>query len=203
VSLSRPFPPPTALLKSSAVHKARTDRSAFALFPPPTLASHRYATPFATSLARFIRSLCPESTTRVAFLCCPTGYVGFQHTNPLPETKLLEYDRRFGLFAGKNFVPYDIDEPEELPAELKGTVELAVCDPPFLNEVSSCLAAFVYLANSNYTPKLAGHQQKARAHPLPHPPPHSRPTSPPHLHLGRAPLPRHLRLSTTGSSSQE
>lgn len=94
----------------------------------------RYSTPFAHSLATFVRSLCTE-TSRVAFLCCPTGYVGFQHTTPLPETKLLEFDRRFGLFAGKHYVPYDIDEPEDVPEELRGTIDIAVADPPFLNEV--------------------------------------------------------------------
>jgi hypothetical protein len=32
-------------------------------------------------------------------------------------------------------VPYDIDEPENIPEELKGTVDIAIADPPFLNEV--------------------------------------------------------------------
>lgn len=71
----------------------------------------------------------------MAYLCCPTGFVAFQHTNPLRETRLLEFDRRFALLAGKHFVHYDLDEPDKLPAELLGSVDIAVVDPPFLNEV--------------------------------------------------------------------
>ncbi|KAM0786830.1 hypothetical protein ACM66B_002259 [Microbotryomycetes sp. NB124-2] len=96
-----------------------------------------YSTEFATRLARWIRSLCPSDSTQVAFLCCPTGYIGFQHTNPIKGTKLLEFDRRFGLFGGRDYIPYDIDEPEDIPEHLKGTVDIAVADPPFLNEVTN------------------------------------------------------------------
>ncbi|KAK4052737.1 Protein-lysine N-methyltransferase efm5 [Microbotryomycetes sp. JL201] len=96
-----------------------------------------YSTEFATRLAKWIRSLCPSESTHVAFLCCPTGYIGFQHTNPIKGTKLLEFDRRFGLFGGKDYIPYDIDEPEDVPEYMKDTVDIAVADPPFLNEVTN------------------------------------------------------------------
>ncbi|SCV69627.1 BQ2448_2647 [Microbotryum intermedium] len=96
-----------------------------------------YSQAFATTLAQYIRSLCPSTSTRVAFLCCPTGYVGFQHTNPLPRTLLLEYDQRFELLDPDQFVHYDIDEPEDVPQDIRGTVDIAICDPPFLNEVTN------------------------------------------------------------------
>ncbi|SGZ24000.1 BQ5605_C023g09678 [Microbotryum silenes-dioicae] len=96
-----------------------------------------YSQAFATTLAQYIRSLCPSTSTRVAFLCCPTAYVGFQHTNPLPRTLLLEYDKRFELLDADQFVHYDIDEPEYVPEGIKGTVDIAICDPPFLNEVTN------------------------------------------------------------------
>jgi len=50
---------------------------------------------------------------------------------------LLEYDQRFAVLSPKQFIPYDIDEPDIFPISLKGSVELAVVDPPFLNEVTN------------------------------------------------------------------
>lgn len=35
-------------------------------------------------------------------------------------------------------MPYDIDSPEDVPQDLLGSVDIAVADPPFLNEVRSC-----------------------------------------------------------------
>lgn len=53
----------------------------------------------------------------------------------LENVKLLEYDQRFAVLSPKQFIPYDIDEPEDVPESLLGKVEIAVADPPFLNEV--------------------------------------------------------------------
>ena len=47
----------------------------------------------------------------------------------------MEYDRRFELVAGRRFIRYDLDEPDAFPEELRGSLEVAVVDPPFLNEV--------------------------------------------------------------------
>lgn len=49
---------------------------------------------------------------------------------------LFEFDKRFELIAGDNFVNHDLDEPEVFPEELRGKFDLAICDPPFLNKVS-------------------------------------------------------------------
>lgn len=118
----------------------------------PTLCN-RYNNRFATTLARFIRSQCADETTRVAFLCCPTAFVGFQHTNPLPETRLLEFDSRFALLDPRRFVKYDLDEPDHIPESLKGTVDICVADPPFLNEVRfPCLVAPLHGQLPNATP---------------------------------------------------
>lgn len=46
-----------------------------------------------------------------------------------------EYDTRFKLVAGDKFVHYNLEEPEQYPDELRGTVDIAIADPPFLNEV--------------------------------------------------------------------
>ena len=96
---------------------------------------NRYTETFANSLAEILHSLC-VSTTKVVFMCCPTAFVAFQHKKRLDNAMLLEYDQRFAVLSPKQFVPYDLDEPDTFPESLKGSVELAVVDPPFLNEVN-------------------------------------------------------------------
>ncbi|GAA6025822.1 hypothetical protein JCM8202_006254 [Rhodotorula sphaerocarpa] len=95
-----------------------------------------YSASFAARFSRFLYSLCTPST-RIAFLSCPTAYIGFQHENPLPDAWLWEYDTRFKLVAGEKFVHYNLEEPEQYPEELRGTVDIAIADPPFLNEVTN------------------------------------------------------------------
>ncbi|GAA5984363.1 hypothetical protein JCM10908_003315 [Rhodotorula pacifica] len=95
-----------------------------------------YSASFATRFSRFLYSLC-TTQTRIAFLSCPTAYIGFQHENPLPDAWLWEYDTRFKLVAGDKFVHYNLEESEVYPEELRGTVDIAIADPPFLNEVTN------------------------------------------------------------------
>ncbi|EDR08144.1 uncharacterized protein LACBIDRAFT_147556, partial [Laccaria bicolor S238N-H82] len=95
-----------------------------------------YTDPFANHLARALHTLCTPKTT-IAFLCCPTGFVAFQHLNPLPGAHLLEYDQRFAVVSPKQYTPYDLDEPDVFPEALRGKVDMAVVDPPFLNEVTN------------------------------------------------------------------
>ncbi|POY74161.1 hypothetical protein BMF94_2735 [Rhodotorula taiwanensis] len=95
-----------------------------------------YSASFATRFSRFLYSLC-NPNTRIAFLSCPTAYIGFQHENPLRDAWLWEYDTRFKLVAGDKFVHYNLEEPEAYPEELRGTVDIAIADPPFLNEVTN------------------------------------------------------------------
>ncbi|GAA5849669.1 hypothetical protein JCM5353_001662, partial [Sporobolomyces roseus] len=94
-----------------------------------------YTASFASQICSFIRSFATPST-RIAFLCCPTSYVAFQNQNPLPDVWLLEYDGRFGLL-GDNFVHYDLEEPDKIPKNLWETVDIAIADPPFLNEITN------------------------------------------------------------------
>lgn len=60
---------------------------------------------------------------------------------------LLEYDQRFAIaaasFDGGHFVHYDLEE-DNIPDAIKGSVELAIIDPPFLNEVSSEQCRLLY-----------------------------------------------------------
>ncbi|KAF8479438.1 putative N6-adenine methyltransferase-domain-containing protein [Gautieria morchelliformis] len=89
-------------------------------------------------LAQAVKLICPINA-RVAFMCCPTGYVSFKEIAlPTQTTLLLEYDRRFSIVAGSNFVHYDLDHALSfLHAEdLGGSQDVVVVDPPFHSEVS-------------------------------------------------------------------
>lgn len=88
---------------------------------------------FTTKFSKALHTLCTEDTN-IVFLSCPTAYVGFQYEKQSSKAKLLEYDPRFKLFAGDQFVQYDLHEPKEgIPEELYGKVDICVIDPPFLN----------------------------------------------------------------------
>jgi len=62
--------------------------------------------------------------------------VAFRHLHPRANTRLLELDQRFAVLAPEQYVPYDLDEPDNFPVQLTESFDLAVVDPPFLNEVS-------------------------------------------------------------------
>lgn len=108
----------------------------------------RYTTAFANRLAKAIYSLCNPSST-VAFVCCPTAFVAFQHATPLQSARLLEYDRRFAVLSPKQYVSYDLEEPDNFPEALRGAVDIAIVDPPFLNEVSNVEAHSRYLCRQS------------------------------------------------------
>lgn len=47
----------------------------------------------------------------------------------MPNARLLEYDTRFKLFAGDQFVQYDLHKPKEgLPDEILGKTDLCVIE---------------------------------------------------------------------------
>ncbi|KAG6828865.1 hypothetical protein H0H92_006572 [Tricholoma furcatifolium] len=92
-----------------------------------------YSTAYATRLAKSIRSICTPAS-KVVFMCCPTGFVAFQHTNPLDGARLLEFDKRFTVLAPTKFIHYDLEEPDNFPEYLRGDVDVVVVDPPFLKE---------------------------------------------------------------------
>lgn len=45
---------------------------------------------------------------------------------------MLEIDERFNVF--KEFVHYDFEKALQLPAELKGSFDRIIVDPPFLSD---------------------------------------------------------------------
>ncbi|EAU93373.1 hypothetical protein CC1G_04352 [Coprinopsis cinerea okayama7 len=95
-----------------------------------------YSEDYAYRLAKALHDQCtPE--TKIAFLCCPTAYVAFQHTKPLPNARLFEYDQRFAVLSPKQFVFYDLDDPEDIPEIYKGHFDFIIADPPFLNETTN------------------------------------------------------------------
>ncbi|KAB2103057.1 hypothetical protein AG0111_0g9392 [Alternaria gaisen] len=65
-----------------------------------------------------------------------------------PQIKLLEFDERFAVF--KEFVRYDFEKAIQLPAEMKASFDVIICDPPFLSQDCQTKAALTvrWLAKS-------------------------------------------------------
>lgn len=55
------------------------------------------------------------------------------NSNFYSTVTLLEYDKRFEVH-GCNFIFYDYNYPERLPAGLEQTYDLVIADPPFLSQ---------------------------------------------------------------------
>ncbi|KAI1175319.1 putative N6-adenine methyltransferase-domain-containing protein [Nemania sp. FL0916] len=75
----------------------------------------------------------------IAVVSTPSAFVALKkilsapgYSGPNPKTYLLEHDHRFAVFP--EFVFYDFAQPFKLPANLKGSVDRMICDPPFLSE---------------------------------------------------------------------
>ncbi|KAF8627277.1 hypothetical protein AX17_006322 [Amanita inopinata Kibby_2008] len=109
-----------------------------------------YTPKFANKLACVIRSLCPSDDASIeklgqpftiAFLCSPTAFVAFSNLcstldEKVIQIRLLEYDQRFAALAPGQYIPYDLNEPDEVPQSLLRSVHLAIVDPPYLNKAS-------------------------------------------------------------------
>ncbi|KAJ7223265.1 putative N6-adenine methyltransferase-domain-containing protein [Mycena pura] len=95
-----------------------------------------YTTAFAMRFARTLHALCTPDTA-IAFVCCPTAFVAFQHTRPFERARLLDVDERFAVLAPRHYVHYDMEEPDALPDYMTDGVDIAVVDPPFLSEYTN------------------------------------------------------------------
>ncbi|KAJ3572312.1 hypothetical protein NP233_g3155 [Leucocoprinus birnbaumii] len=96
-----------------------------------------YSTSFANRFADLIDQLEPSPEASIGFICAPTAFVAVHHLHPRSKTRLLEVDQRFAVLAPRQYIPYDLNEPDNFPAELKGYFDLVIVDPPFLNEVTN------------------------------------------------------------------
>ncbi|OAY75596.1 protein-lysine N-methyltransferase N6AMT2-like isoform X1 [Ananas comosus] len=123
----------------------------------------------AETLAEEIRRICdsdPSSPSSVACIACPTLYVYLKKLNPDISANLLEYDKRFEQY-GDDFVYYDYNQPEELPAVLKHACNIIVVDPPYLSK--ECLekvaqtVSFLARPQGPFLLLLTGEVQKDRA----------------------------------------
>lgn len=102
-----------------------------------------YTSNFASKLSSHIYNLglaissIPDSfgPVRVAFLCCPTGWVSFVHQYPqlAKQAYMLEVDRRFHTLSKSSYIYYNLNEPANVPKQLHGSFDILVSDPPFLN----------------------------------------------------------------------
>ncbi|TQN73798.1 Protein-lysine N-methyltransferase EFM5 [Colletotrichum shisoi] len=97
-----------------------------------------YSDDTARLLAGYLLEDADESTT-IGIVSAPSAFIALRNLmnerDPSlgrPKVVLLEHDTRFNVFP--EFVYYDFKTPFKLPAELKGTVDRVICDPPFLSE---------------------------------------------------------------------
>jgi hypothetical protein len=97
-----------------------------------------YTDATATSLAKQLLQNC-TAETRICVLSAPSVFLqlknllndGWEGERPKQIT-LLEFDTRFGVFS--EFQVYDFKFPTNLPAEMKGSFDRIIIDPPFLSE---------------------------------------------------------------------
>ena len=95
-----------------------------------------YSDETALSLAKQLLEDATKDTS-IAIVSAPSVYVQVHNLlleSPAmsPRVALLEFDQRFA--ACDDFVPYDFNHPQKLPAELGGSFDRILCDPPFLSE---------------------------------------------------------------------
>ncbi|KAF2018459.1 hypothetical protein BU24DRAFT_171365 [Aaosphaeria arxii CBS 175.79] len=107
----------------------------------------------ATTLARQLLAGATKDT-KIAVVSAPSAFIQLKNLlasgeyKERPQLTLLEYDERFAVF--KEFVHYDFEHPIRLPAEMKGSYDRIICDPPFLSEDCQTKAALTvrWLAKS-------------------------------------------------------
>jgi len=79
--------------------------------------------------------------TRAAFLSTPSVYFSLPRDSAVrKESVVFDFDEQFGqdaklLDPAKNFVRFDFNAVEALPAHLHHSFDYAVCDPPFITEL--------------------------------------------------------------------
>ncbi|XP_045776196.1 EEF1A lysine methyltransferase 1 [Maniola jurtina] len=85
------------------------------------------------ALVKIVDKLLPDNG-KVALISCPTLFVPVKRQlGDRANVTLLEYDRRFEVH-GSDFIFYDYNSPDKLPADLEHTFDLVIADPPFLSE---------------------------------------------------------------------
>ncbi|KAK4187831.1 NADH-ubiquinone oxidoreductase 40 kDa subunit [Podospora australis] len=104
-----------------------------------------YSDECASFLARQLLEGATADTT-IAVVSAPSVFVQLKNIlnaasedEPKPKLVLLEHDNRFAVFPEFHF--YDFAQPLKLPAELKGSCDRIICDPPFLSEDCQTKAA--------------------------------------------------------------
>ncbi|KAI2602679.1 putative N6-adenine methyltransferase-domain-containing protein [Hypoxylon sp. NC1633] len=105
-----------------------------------------YSSETATLLARKLLDGVKEDEV-IAVVSAPSVFVALKNmlntagANSIKPKNvyLLEHDQRFSVFS--EFVFYDFQQPIKLPAQMKGSVDRIICDPPFLSEDCQTKAA--------------------------------------------------------------
>lgn len=133
LAILRGEPAPTSSIKK----RLTVDEFRTAFGESWQLSQFWYSAKFVDKLFQFVAPPKVPTDAVFAFLCCPTAYVGFQHhVQPQMKTWLFEYDSRFSALSKDDFVRYDLNRPTAFPPQIKGTVDVCLVDPPFLNQVT-------------------------------------------------------------------
>ncbi|KAI5460255.1 putative N6-adenine methyltransferase-domain-containing protein [Mariannaea sp. PMI_226] len=102
-----------------------------------------------------------SSSTTIGVLSTPSAFIALRNllrSRPVqgrPKLILFEHDGRFDVFS--EFVYYDYQQPLKLPAELKGSLDCVILDPPFFN--SDCQTKFAITARWLLKPAPAAASQ--------------------------------------------
>eukprot|EP00744_Colponema_vietnamica_P025989 GILI01038418.1.p2 GENE.GILI01038418.1~~GILI01038418.1.p2 ORF type:complete len:184 (-),score=47.97 GILI01038418.1:33-584(-) len=68
--------------------------------------------------------------TRTAFLSTPSIYFSLKNADVKSRSKCFDFDQ--GFASDPNFVFYDFNHPENIPADLHHQFDFIVIDPPFI-----------------------------------------------------------------------
>eukprot|EP01017_Pseudomicrothorax_dubius_P028328 TRINITY_DN3362_c0_g1_i5.p1 TRINITY_DN3362_c0_g1~~TRINITY_DN3362_c0_g1_i5.p1 ORF type:complete len:200 (-),score=62.53 TRINITY_DN3362_c0_g1_i5:48-647(-) len=83
------------------------------------------------TIAFLVEEVTRMKPQRTAFLSTPSVYYSLQDEEIKKNSYLFEFDEKFAK-KNPNFVKYDFNRPEDIPAELEGTFDFIVIDPPFI-----------------------------------------------------------------------
>ncbi|KAL3659975.1 hypothetical protein V7S43_014901 [Phytophthora oleae] len=118
----------------TAIIQTRRTRTFWQKFPEKEdLNQYWYSVETVATLAKEAVVETPECDGRIAFLSTPSVY--FAAKTLLDDGGancfLFDFDSKFAS-EGEQFVHFDFNKPKEIPAELVGTFDFVVVDPPFI-----------------------------------------------------------------------
>ncbi|KAG1690211.1 hypothetical protein DVH05_028285 [Phytophthora capsici] len=121
--------------RSATTQNGRT-RTFWQKFPEKEdLNQYWYSVDTVATLAKEVIVETPGCGSRIAFLSTPSVYFEakalLEDDTSQRECFLFDFDAKFAS-EGEQFVLFDFNKPQEIPAELIGTFDFVLVDPPFI-----------------------------------------------------------------------